>query len=94
MIFTLFFNKKVARENEKRPAQQITLLCGRSYDLMDVQGDQRPETITFLFYKDIRHDPRWAEISSFFIRLFGCWYQNLEKKDEYYRQKISVCVLA
>jgi len=72
LIFTLFFNKKVARENEKRPAQQITLLCGRSYDLMDVQGDQRPKTLLFLFYKDIRHDPRWAEISLFFIRLFGC----------------------
>jgi hypothetical protein len=38
------------------------LLCGRSYDLMDVQGDQRPKMVTFLFYKDIRHDPRWAEI--------------------------------
>jgi len=29
----------------------MTLLCGRSYDLIDVQGDQRPETITILFYK-------------------------------------------
>jgi hypothetical protein len=54
---------------------------------MDVQGDQRPKTIPFLFYKEIRHDPRWAEISLFFIRLFGCWYQSQEKTEVFFDKK-------